>query len=228
RARPPSPASRSPGWRAARAARRCRSRRRRARAPAGARSRARRAPAPPRRGRARRCGGRSLRPAPFELAEVDLGERLVDQPLLVGARERLARDLLGGEQAEPADLVADLAERLVRRLLDLAARLLEAALAVLLGLQADALALRVGDAAGLGEDLLALALRLRDQLPVLLEQVVRLGAGVVGLLDRLLDPLTALVDHALDRAERVALQHEERDRKLMIVQIISPGVTLIS
>ena len=52
---------------------------------ASGRRRACRRPAPPRRARARRCGARRLRPAPFELREVDLGERLVDQALLVGA-----------------------------------------------------------------------------------------------------------------------------------------------
>ena len=36
-------------------------------------------------------------------------------------------------------------------------------------------------------------------------------ARAVGLLDRLADPLAALVDRLLDRTERVALEHEERD-----------------
>ena len=126
---------------------------------------------------------------PSRCGEVDLGERLVDQALLVGTGERLAGDLLGGGEAELADLVADLAERLLRRLLDLAAGLLEPALAVFLGLLPHALALRVGDAAGLGEDLLRLDLRLADQLAVLLEQAARLGARAVGLVDRVLDAL---------------------------------------
>jgi len=91
-----------------------------------------------------------LRPAPFELAEVDLGECLVDQAPLVVACERLAGDLLGGEQAELADFLADLTESLVRRLLDLAARLLEAPLAVFLGLLTHALALGVDVYAGYG------------------------------------------------------------------------------
>src|SRR6185295_348515 len=111
-------------------------------------------PAPPRRARARRCGARWLRPAPFEGREVDLGERLVDQPLLVGAGERLARDLLGREQRELSDLVADLAECLRGRLLDLAARLLEPPLAVLFRLLLDAVALCVCEAACLVENLL--------------------------------------------------------------------------
>ncbi len=68
---------------------------------------------------------------------------------------------------------ADLAERLLGRLLDLALRLLETALAVLLGLLAHALALDVGDLARLGEDRLGLALRLADQLAMLLEQALR-------------------------------------------------------
>src|SRR5581483_10442629 len=164
---------------------------------------------PPGTARARRYAGRRLRPAPFELGEVDLRERLVDQPLLVGAGEGLLRDLLRRDQAEAADLVADLAERLLCRLVDLPARLLEAPLPVLLGLLANPLALRVPDAPRLGEDLLGLRLRLADELPVLLEQVARLLAGLVGLVDRLLDALAPLVDHLLDRPERVALQHEQ-------------------
>src|SRR5262249_43552424 len=130
---------------------------------------------------------------------------------LVGVVERLARDLLGRRKAELGDLLADLAERLLGRLLDLAPRLLEPALAILLGLDADALALGVGNAARFGKDLLGLRLRLADQLPVLLEQLPRLFAGPVRLGDRLLDALTACVDRLLDRAERVLAQHEVRD-----------------
>src|SRR5207247_6503496 len=113
---------------------------------------------------------------PLELREVDLRERLVDQALLVGAGERLARDLLRRDQRQLRDLVADLRQRVLRRLLDLALRLVEPTLAVLLGLLAHALALRVGDLARLGEDLLGLALRPADQRAVLLEQPSRLLA----------------------------------------------------
>ena len=117
-------------------------------------------------------------------------------------------------EAELADLVADLAERLLGRLLDLAAGLLEPALAVLLGLLADALALRVGDAPRLAEDLLGLRLRLADQLPVLLEQAARLGARVVGLVDRALDALAARRrSSAWIGPNAYLLQHEERDQE---------------
>src|SRR5205807_661644 len=98
----------------------------------------------------------------------DLAERLVDQALLVGRVERLARDLLGGEQAELRHLLADLPERLDGRLVDLPPRLLETPLAILFALLAHALALGIADAARLGEDLLGFRLRLPDQLPVLL------------------------------------------------------------
>src|SRR5579862_3229107 len=118
------------------------------------------------------------------------------------AGQRLPGDLLGGEQAELADLVADLTERLVRRLLDLASRLLEPSLPVRLRLLAHAVLLRVGDPARLGEDLLRVGLGLADQLAMLLEQVPRLFARVVGLVERLPDALPAVVDRLLDRAER--------------------------
>ena len=52
---------------------------------------------------------------------------------------------------------------------------------------------------------------LREDRPVLLEQLAGLVAGVVCLLDRLADPVAALVDRLLDRAERVLPQDEERD-----------------
>src|SRR5206468_9377586 len=96
-------------------------------------------------------------------------------------------------------------------LVDLAPRLLETPLAILFALLAHALTLGVADPACLGEDLLGLRLRLPDQLPVLLEQVARLVAGVVGLLDRQLDAVAPRVDQLLDRAERVPAQHEVRD-----------------
>ena len=114
---------------------------------------------------------------------------------------------------ELGHLGADLLERADRLGLDLLARLLEPALPVGLGLLAGALALRVGDLARLGEDLPRLALRLADQLLVLLEQPARLGARVLGLLDRGADALAALVDRLLDRAERELPQHEEGDRE---------------
>src|SRR5205085_6549776 len=76
-----------------------------------------------------------------------------------------------------------------------------------------ALALRVGDAARLGEDLLPFAPRLADQAAVLLEQLPRLLARLLGVFERAADALAPLVDHLLDRAEGVALQHPERDQE---------------
>jgi hypothetical protein len=58
---------------------------------------------------------------------------------------------------------------------------------------------------------LGLGLRLSDQATVLLEQPARLVAGVLGLVERLPNPVAALVDRLLDRAEGVPLEHEERD-----------------
>ena len=165
----------------------------------------------------------------LQLREVDLGQRLVDQAALVGVGQRLARDLLGGDHREARDLATDLAERLLRRLLDLPRRLLEAPLPVFLDVGAHALALRVGDLAGLGEDALGLALRLADQLAVLLEQGPGLLAGAVGLLDRL---------RGCGRGARRSASGSGRTRSAcstkkvianaMIVQIISPGMTSTS
>ena len=55
-----------------------------------------------------------------ERREVDLGERLLDQPLLVGVVERLAGHLLGREHGQVGDLLADLLERAPRLGLDVA------------------------------------------------------------------------------------------------------------
>jgi hypothetical protein len=70
---------------------------------------------------------------------------------------------------------------------------------------------RLARLARLGEDRLGLALRLADQLAVLLEQPLRLVARLVGGVDRTPDRLPPLVDHVLDRPERVSLEDEEHD-----------------
>ena len=82
-----------------------------------------------------------------------------------------------------------------------------------LGLLLDALDLRVRDLARVGEDLRRLALRVGDQLAVLLEELARLLARLVGLVDGCADAVAPLVDGLLDRAEREPPEHEERDRE---------------
>ena len=96
---------------------------------------------------------------------------------------------------------------------DLLARLLEPALPLGLGLVAHPLLHRLAGLARLGQDRLALATRLRDQLLVLLEQPLRLVARLsAASIDCRIASLP-LVDQLLDRAERVALQHVERDQE---------------
>src|ERR671937_3240943 len=136
----------------------------------------------------------SGRGASLEHREVELGDRLVDQPAVVGVVEHLPRHLRGGDEGQLGHLGADLAEGAVRLGLDLAPRLLEAALPVGLGLLLDPLALRVRDPARLGEDLLGLAACLADELAVLLEDLPRFGARLLGLLERPADAVAALVD----------------------------------
>ena len=109
------------------------------------------------------------------------------------------------------DLAADLLERAARLGLDLLRRVVEPALPLRLELLLHPVPLRVGDPAGLGEDLLGVAAGRLDQRPVLLEQLPGLGAGVVGLLDRLPDPIPAGVNRLLHRPEDPLPQHEERD-----------------
>ena len=45
------------------------------------------------------------------------------------------------------------------------------------------------------------------------EQLARLLAGLVGLVERLRDAVAALVDQPLDPSERELAQHEEDDRE---------------
>src|SRR5829696_295398 len=146
----------------------------------------------------------------FQAREVERVDRLVDQPPLVGVGQHLAGHLRRRDQRQVRDLGPNRAERPLRLRLDLALRLLEPAAAVLLELLAGAFAKRLRVAADVLPDSLRLRPRLRDQLAVLLEQLARLLAGAIGLGERLADPLTALVDHLLDRAEGEPLEDEER------------------
>ena len=71
--------------------------------------------------------GLALRPLPGQRGEVQLGQRLVDEPPLVLGGERLARHLLRGHDGEVGDLGADLLDRAACLRLDVAARLGRAA-----------------------------------------------------------------------------------------------------
>src|SRR5512132_1933225 len=131
---------------------------------------------------------------PAELAEVELAERLLDKALLVVGVERLARDLLGGQDRQVRDLAADLLDRAARLGLDVVARLLQELLALDLGLRQG---LTLADLAGLaraGDDLVGLRARLPQARAVLLEQGGGLALGALGRLDRLLDRALALVE----------------------------------
>src|SRR5262245_26656465 len=143
----------------------------------------------------------------LEGREVELADRFVDQPLVVVGGEHLARHLLGRDHGQVGDLGADRLQRARRLGLDLARGLLEPALAVLLELVAQASLLRLGDLPRLCEDLFGLTAGLGHRRTVLLDELLRLGAGPVGLVERLANPLAALVDHLLDPAEGELLQH---------------------
>ena len=129
----------------------------------------------------------SLVAASLESREVEVSDRLVDEPPVVGGIEHLADDALRRVDCEVSDLGADLVERAARLRLDLLARLLEPPNAIRLGLVLDASELSVADPARVGEDLRRLGLGLADQRAVLLEQLAGLYAGVVGFCDRLGD-----------------------------------------
>src|SRR5215468_6904561 len=128
----------------------------------------------------------------LQAREVEAGDRLFDQSLVALGVERAADHPRGRLERELGDLGADLLERARGLGRDLLPRLLEPALPLGLRLVAHALLHRLPRLARLGEDRLALAARLRDELLVLLEQSLRLVACVVCCLDRLLDVLAPL------------------------------------
>src|SRR5215213_2042640 len=211
-ATPPSPASRARGSRARPGA--PRPGRPSRRSPPAAPGPARAAPPPgrPRRARARTSGARPpLVLARLQHGEVELLDRLVDQAAVILLVEHLARDARGRDDRQLGHLLAQLLERAARLGLDLLARVLDPALALGLELLAQAIALGVADTASLAQDLLGLAARLVHERAVLLEQPARLVAGAVCLPERFADPLPALVDDLLDRAERERLQDKEGD-----------------
>ena len=142
----------------------------------------------PRRGHVRRGARRrprALASPPLEGGEVEALDRLVDQAALIGGVEHLADDALGRLEREVGDLAADLVDRARRLGVDLLARVLEPPLPLDLGLVLRPLDLGVGDLAGLGQDLRRLGPGLGEDGAVLLEQLARLVAGGVGLVDRL-------------------------------------------
>src|SRR6266545_5277666 len=139
--------------------------------------------------------------ASLERGEIELGDRLFDQPLVVRIGEGLSGDLRRGEQRELGDLGADRAQGTARLGFDLPLRLLEPALPVGLRLLSDALALGVGDAPRLGQDLLGVVARAADQRAMLLQETPGLRAAVVRLGECLPNALATLVDHRLDAAE---------------------------
>ena len=98
-----------------------------------------------------RCDDRHHAPSSssaLQHGEVEVADRVLDQLPVVVAVEHLAGHLRGGDERQLGDLGADLLERALRLGVDLLLRLLEAPLPVGLGLLADALALGIATACG--------------------------------------------------------------------------------
>src|SRR4029077_10296747 len=98
-------------------------------------------------------GGRAVA---AQAGEVDLGQRLVDQALLVVSREGLAGHLLGRQHREVGDLLADALQGAARLRLDVAAGGGEQLLALLATVLRRLRLRRVGGLAGAGDDLIRL------------------------------------------------------------------------
>src|SRR5215470_9938840 len=149
----------------------------------------------------------------LQAREVEAGDRLFDQSLVALGVEGAADHPRGRLERELGDLGADLFERAGGLGRDLLARLLEPALPLGLRLFSHPGLHGFARLARLGEDRLGLTARLRDELLVLLQQLLRLVARLVGRLDGVPDRLLPVVDELLDGAERVALEHPERDQE---------------
>ena len=128
-------------------------------------------------GAARRCGEPQLsdRLLLFERREVEVADRVLDQPLWSSSSSTLPVTFAVAIEGELGDLGADLLDRAVRLRLDLPLRLLEPPLAVGLGLLLDALALDSATLRASARISSASAARLADQGVVLLEQLARLA-----------------------------------------------------
>src|SRR6476659_9256268 len=111
----------------------------------------------------------SVPAVPAERGEVELLERLLDQPLLVVLVERLAGDLLRRQDREVGDLVADLLDRAPGLGLDVAPGLLEQLLALDLRLLERLALVDLAGLARAADDLVGLGPRLAQALAVLVE-----------------------------------------------------------
>ena len=164
----------------------------------------------------------------LQAREVEARDRLFDQLLVALRVERPPDDSRGRLEREVGDLGADLLERARGLGRDLLARLLEPTLPLGLGLLAHPLLHRLAGLARLGQDRLALAPCLGDQLLVLLEQPLRLVSR----------PSAASIECRIDSCRwsiifwigpnAYRLSTKSAIRKQTIVQIISPGVTEMS
>ena len=164
----------------------------------------------------------------LEGREVERLHRLVDKAALVLGVEHLADDALGRLDRQVRDLAADLADRADGLGVDLLARVLEPPLALGLGLLLRAVDLRIGDLARLREDVGRLRACLREDRPVLLEQLARLASRALSASStawRIRSRRSSIVfwigPNAYFRSTKNAIA------KQISVQIMRPGTTSI-
>ena len=204
RAARPSRASRARGFRARTSARAPARPWRRSRRAPPARARAGRPPSRPRTARARTCGARPPSvAAALEDGEVEVADRLVDQAAVVGVVEHLAghaavaitvssatsaRSCSSARRVSASTCLRVSSSRRWRSASSSSRRRSRCASPI------RRASLRISS---------RLAPGLVHQRAMLLEQAAGLVAGPVGLVERVADPLAALVDDALDRAEGV-------------------------
>src|ERR671914_620811 len=117
---------------------------------------------------------------------------------------------LGGDHGEVGDLLADLVERAARLGLDVAPRRGEQLLALLGRIGLGLVLERVGCLARADDDVLGLLARLPEAGAVLLEQLVGLALGALGVLDRLLDRPAAPVERLGDAREDELVEDQQR------------------
>src|SRR3954451_9786520 len=147
------------------------------------------------------------------LAGGDLGDVVVDQPLVCLLVERLADDAAGELHGDLADLRPQLVEDAVTLGADLFLRPLDGVLRLLLGVGLDITAQLLGCDAGLLDDPVALVPRVRELRPVIGELLLGLPAGVFGALELALDLLAPLLEQPVDAREHPLPEEEEQDQE---------------
>ena len=147
----------------------------------------------------------------FDPPDAGAAQELLDEPPLALVGHRLADDLAGGEQREVGDLGPDVGDRADLLRLDLRGRPDAHPLELLAGRGDVRVTRLLGDLLGTGQDLVRLAARLAERGDALRLRVLAIPAGLLGVLEALLDPRLAVGEHGRDGLERERPDDDEEE-----------------